>query len=98
MNDQSVQRLIRNQAFWDHTLQDRPLLGVAVNITFPELSFTHRMETEEVTPDMIRPEAYFEDWDHTFTTCEARQEDVFLSPRPWPVCPGWKLSPTAASA
>lgn len=82
MAEYVAERQKRNLAFWERTPQERPLIGVAVNITFPGLSFTHQIEDEVVSPDMIRPEVYFEDWDRTYAACEARGEELFMAASP----------------
>lgn len=75
-------RLSKNQAFWDHKPLDHPLMGVAVNITFPMLSFEQQFADRLVTPDMIRPEDFFADWDVAQKETEARGEDLFMVASP----------------
>lgn len=75
-------RFARNQAFWSRSPAFRPLLGLAVNITFPMLSFSRQFEEAVVEPEMIRPEDYFSEWDRAYEQAEARQEDLFSAASP----------------
>ena len=88
MNDSQArqpesERLRRNQAFWSRDTVDRPLLGVAVNITFPLLTFTRQFDDDRVTPGMIRPEEFFTDWDRAHVEAEGRGEDLFMTASPF---------------
>jgi hypothetical protein len=81
-------RLAKNEAFWERGPAPRTLLGVAVNITFPAARFA-KLETGpgRMTPDMINPESFLEDWDRSFTHTENRGEDLFMVASPYSAVP-----------
>lgn len=86
--DRLSARLARNEAFWSRGFAQRPLLGVAVNITFPAVRFAE-LQTEQgrMTPDMINPESFLEDWERSFAHTEARGEDLFMVASPYAAVP-----------
>jgi hypothetical protein len=80
------ERLARNEAFWTRAPADQPLLGMAVNITFPLVRFSERplpLEEGQVTPDMIDPRQFLADWDSSFQRTEARGETLFMVASPF---------------
>jgi hypothetical protein len=80
--------LARNEAFWSYGPAQRPLLGVAVNITFPAARFA-KLETGpgRITPEMINPESFLADWDRSFVHTEDRAEDLFMVASPYSAVP-----------
>lgn len=86
--DRLSARLARNEAFWSRGFAQRPLLGVAVNITFPAVRFAE-LQTEQgrMTPDMISPESFLEDWDRSFAHTEDRGEGLFMVASPYSAVP-----------
>jgi hypothetical protein len=79
-----TRRLKMNEAYWQRVPADRPLLGVAVNITFPSITFTHRpVEEGRITPDMIDPAQFLSDWDASYRHTERRGEDLFMAACPF---------------
>ena len=86
--DRLSARLARNEAFWSRGPAQRPLLGVAVNITFPAVRFA-KLETGQgrMTPDMINPESFLADWDRSFVHTENRAEDLFMVASPYSAVP-----------
>ena len=84
--DNLQQRLARNQAFWDRTPVERPLLGTAAGITFPFVRFSDKpvpVSEGRITPDMIDPKQFLADWDRTYEYAEARREDMFMVASPF---------------
>jgi len=81
-------RLAKNEAFWERGPMPHPLLGVAVNITFPAVRFA-RLETGpgRMTPEMINPKSFLEDWDRSFIHTEDRAEDLFMVASPYAAVP-----------
>jgi len=77
-------RLAQNEAFWSRAPVERPLIGLAVNITFPAARFAS-LGTDQgrITPDMIDPEAFLLDWDRSHARTEARAEDLFMVASPY---------------
>jgi hypothetical protein len=86
--DKLKARLAKNEAFWTRGPAQRPLLGVAVNITFPAVRFA-KLETGQgrMTPEMIIPEAFLEDWDKSFAHTEERAEHLFMVASPYSAVP-----------
>ena len=81
-------RLARNLAFWERRPTDRPLLGVAVNVTFPALTFGGQPLSEGcLTPDRIEPRQFLAEWDETHRRCDARGEDLLTAASPHPGVP-----------
>ena len=81
-------RLGRNAAFWERRPVDRPLLGVAVNVTFPALTFGRQPLNEGcLTPEAIDPDQFLAEWDETHRRCEARGEDLLTAASPHPGVP-----------
>ena len=78
-----AERLARNQSFWLRAPVRGPLLGVAVNITFPLLTFADNLQDGEVTPDQIQPKAFLDDWDRAHTEATARGEDLMSVASPF---------------
>ena len=87
-SDKLRARLAINEAFWGRGLADSPLYGVAVNITFPAVRFA-QMKTGpgRMTPDLINPESFLEDWDRCFVRTEDRAEDLFMAASPFSAVP-----------
>jgi hypothetical protein len=81
-------RPARNEAFWSRGPAQRPLIGLAVNATFPAVRFA-RLETGQgrMTPEMVQPEAFLEDWDQSFAHSENRGEDLYLVASPHSAVP-----------
>ena len=81
-------RLAKNEAFWSRKPAQHPLIGIAVNVTFPAVRFAG-LETGpgRVTPDMINPESFLEDWDRSFVHTEDRAEDLFMVASPYSAVP-----------
>jgi len=81
-------RLAKNEAFWERGPAIQPIFGVAVNITFPAVRFT-QMESGpgRMTPEMINPESFLEDWDRNFVHTEERAEDLFMAASPYAAVP-----------
>ncbi|WP_428937076.1 hypothetical protein [Fontivita pretiosa] len=78
------QRLAMNEAFWRRGPASRPLIGMAVNITFPAVRFAgHALEQGRVTPDMIDPDWFLQDWDRSYEHTESRGEDLFMVASPF---------------
>lgn len=86
--DRVKARLAKNEAFWTRGPAQRPLIGMAVNITFPAVRFAG-LETGQgcITPDMIDPEAFLADWDRSFAHAEDRAEDLFMVASPYSAVP-----------
>ena len=79
-------RLAMNEAFWERGPSDQPLLGMAVNITFPFVRFSdHPLPVDEgqVTPDMIDPAQFLANWDYSYQRTEARGETLFVVASPF---------------
>ncbi len=80
------ERLAMNEAFWVRGPADRPLLGMAVNITFPFVRFSdHPLPVDEgqVTPEMIDPNQFLANWDYAYRRTEARGETLFMVASPF---------------
>ncbi|RJP50400.1 MAG: hypothetical protein C4583_10695 [Anaerolineaceae bacterium] len=80
-------RLEQNNAFWSRS-SSHPLVGIAVNITFPMLSFAKQFEEDHILPEMLHPEDFFAEWDRAHEETESRGEDLFsvaspLASVPW---------------
>lgn len=80
-------RFTLNEAFWSRS-SSRPLVGLAVNITFPMLSFSKQFDEDHILPDMLHPEDFFDEWDRAHEDVESRCEDLFsvaspLASVPW---------------
>ncbi len=82
--EQLRQRLTKNEAFWKRSDAQRPLLGTAVNITFPAVRFAElKPGPTRMIPDMISPESFLKDWDQSFIHTESRAEDLFMVASPY---------------
>lgn len=82
----TAEHLARNEAFWTRAPADRPLLGMAVNITFPLVRFSDRplpVAEGQVHPDMIDPERFLADWDDSYRHTETRGETMFMVASPF---------------
>jgi len=78
------ERLANNEAFWHRADGQHPLLGTAVNITFPAVRFAELKPGQaRMTPDMINPESFMEEWDRSFIYIENRAEDLFMVASPY---------------
>ena len=79
-------RLAMNEAFWQRGPAERPLVGMAVNITFPFVRFSdHPLPVDEgqVTPEMIDVRQFWGDWDYAYQRIEARGETLFMVASPF---------------
>jgi len=86
--DRLKARLAMNEAFWKRGPATHPILGVAVNITFPAVRFA-QLESGpgRMTPEMINPESFLEDWDKSLFHTEERAEDLFMAASPYSAVP-----------
>jgi hypothetical protein len=78
------ERLARNEVFWRRGPAQRPLLGMAVNITFPAVAFAELKGGKgRITPDMIDAQEFLSDWDRSYKHTQARNEDVLMVASPY---------------
>jgi hypothetical protein len=78
------ERLGRNKAFWERGPAQRALFGVNVNITFPAVRFSgFAIGPGRITPGMIDPEAFLDDWDRSFARNENRGEELLMVASPY---------------
>jgi len=91
--DRLGEQLTKNDAFWKRDNAQYPLLGTAVNITFPAVRFAElKAGPARMTPDMIKPESFQEDWDRSFIHTEIRAEDLFMVASPYSGVPWMEAS------
>jgi hypothetical protein len=84
------EKIRRYRAFWDRAPVDRPLVAFSLGGWFSFQSYSAVQKyrgLENILPDMLSPERYFQDYDRIVAPFERIEDDVIHSVAPIPAFP-----------
>ena len=79
------EKIERYRAFWDRAEVDRPLVGFSYKSWFPLQEYAASalwQDAEELTPDMVEPEAFMDDQERLLREGEELDDDILRGASP----------------